>query len=65
MPVCEQHARLEEDIKYIKNKLDGNGRPGVLERLSRLETKLTIIIWLNGFMASAVIGSIIKSIIGG
>jgi len=63
--VCEQHARLEEDIKYIKNKLDGNGRPGVLERLSRLETKLTIIIWLNGFMASAVIGSIIKSIIGG
>jgi hypothetical protein len=65
MSVCEQHARLEEDIKYIKNKLDGNGRPGVLERLSRLETKLTIIIWLNGFMASAVIGSIIKSIIGG
>ncbi len=65
MPVCEQHARLEEDIKHIKNKLDGNGRPGLLERHSRLETKMTIIIWLNGFVASAMAASIIKSLIGG
>lgn len=64
MPVCEQHEHLVNDIKHIKNKLDGNGRPGVLERLSRLETKMTIIIWLNGFMASAMTASIIKSLIG-
>jgi len=65
MAVCEQHKNMEEEIKCIKKKLDGNGRPGVLERLSRLETKMTIIIWLNGFMATAIAGNIIKSIIGG
>lgn len=63
-PVCEQHENLVEDVKCIKTKLEGNGRPGVLERLSRLETKMTIIIWLNGFMASAMAAGIVKSIIG-
>jgi len=63
-PVCEQHVRMEDDIKHIKDKIDGNGRPGILERLSRLETKMTIIIWLNGFMASAMAAGIVKSIIG-
>lgn len=64
MGVCEQHDNMVDDVKCIKNKLDGNGRPGVLERLSRLETKMNIIIWLNGFMASAMIAGIIKPFIG-
>lgn len=64
MTVCEQHKNMAEDLKTMKNKLEGNGRPGILERLSRLETKMTIIIWLNGFMASAMVASIIKPLIG-
>lgn len=64
MGVCEQHENMAEDVKCIKKKLEGNGRPGVLERMSRLETKVTIIIWLNGFMASSMTASIIKSLIG-
>lgn len=63
MAVCEQHKNMAEDLKTMKNKLEGNGRPGILERLSRLETKMTIIIWLNGFMASAMVAGIIKPLI--
>jgi hypothetical protein len=64
MGVCEQHENMADDLKCIKNKLDGNGRAGVLERLSRLETKMNIIIWLNGFMASAMIASMLRPLIG-
>lgn len=65
MPVCEHHENMVEDIKDIKKKLDGNGRPGILERLSRVETKLNIIIWLNGLMAGVMLASVVKPIIGG
>ncbi len=65
MGVCEQHKNMEEDIKSINKKLDGNGRPGILERLSRVETKLNIVIWLNGLMAGVMIASVLKPIIGG
>ncbi len=65
MPVCEQHKNMEEDIKDIKKVLYGNGRPGLIERVSRFDTKMTIIMWLNGIMATAMIASVIKPIIGG
>ena len=65
MSVCEHHESLVEDIKSINKKLDGNGRPGILERLSRVETKLNIVIWLNGLMAGVMIASVLKPIIGG
>ncbi|MBI9030744.1 hypothetical protein JEZ13_01900 [bacterium] len=65
MSVCEHHESLVGDIKDIKKKLDGNGRPGILERLSRVETKLNIVIWLNGLMAGIMIASVLKPIIGG
>ncbi len=64
MAVCEHHESLVGDIKDIKKKLDGNGRPGTLERLSRVETKLNIVIWLNGLMAGIMIASVLKPIIG-
>ncbi len=65
MGVCEQHKNMEEDIKDIKKVLHGNGRPGLVERFSRLDTKMTIIMWLNGIMATAMIASIIQPLIGG
>lgn len=65
MPVCEQHKNVVEDIKEIKKKLYGNGRPGLIERVSRFDTKMTIIMWLNGIMATAMIASIIQPLIGG
>ncbi len=64
MSVCEHHESLVGDIKDIKKKLDGNGRPGILESLSRVETKLNIVIWLNGLMAGIMIASVLKPIIG-
>jgi len=38
IPVCEQHA---EDIKVVKEKISGNGRPGIDVRLDRVERVVT------------------------
>ena len=60
---CSQHRTMVEDVKEIKKKLEGNGRAGILERLSRLETKVSIIMWLNVIMAGTLVTGLMKMIV--
>lgn len=64
MGICEQHKNMEEDIKDIKKVLYGNGRPGLVESSSRMDVKTTIILWINGIMATAMIAGMLKPFIG-
>lgn len=46
---------FEEDIKEriinLEHKVNGNGRPGIVERLSKIESKMNLLIWLCGAVA--------------
>jgi len=62
--VAEERLKaIDDEIKCLKKKLDGNGRPGILERLSRLETKVSIIMWLNVIMAGTLVTGLMKIIV--
>jgi len=61
--VCAEHKNIERNLKSINSKLDGNGRPGILERLSRLETKVSIIMWLNVIIAGSLVAGLMKMIV--
>ena len=63
-------AVIENDIKYIKDKLDSVNLGGVYERLQRDETDIAVlkvrmrtVLWVLGVVTSTVIGGLTTAIL--
>lgn len=47
-------GKIESSTDRTEKALFGNGQPGLIERVAKLETKVGLIAGLAGFMASVV-----------
>lgn len=52
-------GKIESSTDRTEKALFGNGQPGLIERVAKLETKVGLIAGLAGFMAS-VVAEIVK-----
>lgn len=52
-------GKIESSTDRTEKALFGNGQPGLIERVAKLETKVGVIAGLAGFMAS-VVAEIVK-----
>ena len=43
----------------VMDALYGNGQPGVLVRMAKLETRMALLMWVGGLAVSAVAGAVV------
>lgn len=62
-----KQARVEERLTVMDEKLDklihsveGNGRPGLLIRVDRVEQKWKIVVWVLGVVGAAVLVQLVE-----
>ena len=58
-----EHRCLHEDkIEDHHSALFGNGRPGAIDRLTRVEVKLAAILWVSAAAAASSIALLVEKI---
>ncbi len=66
LPVCRieqgKVTALELEVKILKEKLIGNGKPGLILEVDRLNQTMNQIRWLGGLTLAAVIGQIVYTL---
>lgn len=57
------HLAIMDHVDRLNNQITGNGQPGLLTRVARLEVKVQAMLWAGAFVAGAAIGPLVQEII--